>query len=247
MAMLVFFEVGACSSIFAESRAVGEPVAAPPEAQVRMAEPVRREFPIKEEIKILRAEKKNKMPYLDKKHINEVINVEYIRAKEAFAQTKVKTYEEVIARAVEVYLRMPGAEWQAAQPLSLIWVTYHNRHRYDEAEGYAKLALALLERSSQVSPWQLIGTLENLALTYQAHGRYEQAEELYRRSLGLQEKLEGGAASYRLESTLRNLRTVLRELGKYEESGQMQARADQMLQQLKASRAAAQGQAPTSP
>ena len=144
----------------------------------------------------------------------------------------------LFARAIDIYLSLPGAEPEEAGILFDIWVIYHNNHRYSEAEDYGRLAVAVLERAPQALPKHLVNALGNLSSTYAAHGRYEQAEELYRRSLALQEQLDGGKPSHSLFFTLVGLRRVLRELGKYEEANQMDARAEQMRQQLYASRAA---------
>ncbi len=66
-------------------------------------EPPRASFPISEEVKILRAERRSKMPYLDKGYIKETINKKTIQSKAVFSERGGQTLKDVVARAVEVY------------------------------------------------------------------------------------------------------------------------------------------------
>ena len=61
-----------------------------------------RSFPIGEEVKILRAEKRKKMPYLDRRFVKETINKKTVEKKADFTEKQAKTLEAVIERAMEV-------------------------------------------------------------------------------------------------------------------------------------------------
>lgn len=67
-------------------------------------------IPIREEVKILRAQRRQKMPYLDKSYIDEVINPDAIRTKQEFVEKRQKNLIEVIGRAVEVYTPAKAAK-----------------------------------------------------------------------------------------------------------------------------------------
>lgn len=58
-------------------------------------------IPLREEVRILRAEQRNKMPYLDKGHIKETINPEIIRTRIAFIEKPDKVLSDLIIRAAE--------------------------------------------------------------------------------------------------------------------------------------------------
>ena len=66
-------------------------------------EPPQSTFPIGEEVKILRAERRHKMPYLDQGYIKETINRKTIESKAGLSQQEAQTLSGVISRAVEVY------------------------------------------------------------------------------------------------------------------------------------------------
>lgn len=61
-----------------------------------------RSFPVGEEVKILRAEKKKKMPYLDRRYVKETINKKTVEKKGNFTEKGPKTLKAVIERAMEV-------------------------------------------------------------------------------------------------------------------------------------------------
>lgn len=73
-------------------------------------EPPRVTFPISEEVKILRAERRNKMPYLDKRYIKETLNKKTIQSKTQFSEKAGQTLKEVVARAVQVYTPAKAAK-----------------------------------------------------------------------------------------------------------------------------------------
>jgi len=65
-------------------------------------EPPPSTFPIGEEVKILRAERRKKMPYLDRGFVKETVNRKTVQSEEAFAQQTSKALQAVVERAVEV-------------------------------------------------------------------------------------------------------------------------------------------------
>ena len=78
----------------------------PPETKPEprpLVEPHRISIPIREEVKILRAERRSKMPYLEKGYVKETINSKLIKARETFAQKENKTLRDLIERAMQVY------------------------------------------------------------------------------------------------------------------------------------------------
>ena len=89
-------------SLYAQATPGGEAVTQPMDSAATVESP-KSVFPIGEEIKILRAERKHKMPYLDSGYINETINRKTIESKAAFSQEEAQTLSGVIGRAVEVY------------------------------------------------------------------------------------------------------------------------------------------------
>lgn len=67
-------------------------------------------IPVGEEVKILRQQRRQKMPYLDKGHIKESITAKSIGKKQSFTQKRKKTLEEVVGRAVDVYTPAKAAK-----------------------------------------------------------------------------------------------------------------------------------------
>ena len=61
------------------------------------------EIPLREEVKILRSQRRRKMPYLDKKTLKESLNSETVKARRAFNEKQTKTLKDVLERAAEVY------------------------------------------------------------------------------------------------------------------------------------------------
>lgn len=80
-----------------------------PEPKITV-EPASTTFPIKEEVKILRAERRKKMPYLDKGYVKETLNPEKFQAKQSFLTAGEKNLKEVIARAADVYTPAQAAQ-----------------------------------------------------------------------------------------------------------------------------------------
>ena len=60
-------------------------------------------LPIREEVKILRRERRKKMPYLDKGFMNEKISPKTIKGRQNFELKKKKVLKDLIDRALEVY------------------------------------------------------------------------------------------------------------------------------------------------
>lgn len=71
-------------------------------------------FPIREEVRILRAERKKKMPYLDRRYVHQTISPQALEAKRAFTQKDIKTLSEVISRSIEVYTPIKAARERIA-------------------------------------------------------------------------------------------------------------------------------------
>lgn len=69
-----------------------------------------REIPLREEVKILRAERRRKMPYLDKKTLKEGLNAKTVKAKRAFGEKQSQTLKDVLVRAAEVYTPARAAQ-----------------------------------------------------------------------------------------------------------------------------------------
>lgn len=67
-------------------------------------------IPLREEVKILRAERKNEMPYLDKGFVKETINKKSVQARAAFDQKENKTLNDLIQRAMQVYTPAKAAQ-----------------------------------------------------------------------------------------------------------------------------------------
>jgi len=61
-----------------------------------------RSFPIGEEVKILRAERRRRMPYLDRRSVKDEINRKTVQEEQAFVQQPSKALSSLLARAVEV-------------------------------------------------------------------------------------------------------------------------------------------------
>ena len=94
---IVFFLVTLTSPVF------GQPSGGPnPDEPQIHVESSNYAFPVGEEVKILRAERKKKMPYLDRRYVKETINKRTVKEKEKFAEKKGKNLDEVIERAVEI-------------------------------------------------------------------------------------------------------------------------------------------------
>lgn len=72
------------------------------EAKITVAPPATT-IPIKEEVKIFRAERRKKMPYLDHGYLKESISPKTVIAKQSFIGGGDKNLDEVINRAIEVY------------------------------------------------------------------------------------------------------------------------------------------------
>lgn len=82
-----------------------------PSAEPKISvEPPSTAFPIKEEVKILRAERRKKMPYLDKGYVKETIDPKKIQAKQVFTEGGEKTLKEIVARAENVYTPAQAAK-----------------------------------------------------------------------------------------------------------------------------------------
>jgi outer membrane protein TolC len=59
--------------------------------------------PIKEEVKVLRAERRKKMPYLDRGYLRETVSPKAVQAKQSFIEKREKALDDVIVRALSVY------------------------------------------------------------------------------------------------------------------------------------------------
>lgn len=92
--------------------ASGAPKSAPEVASKPkiVLEPERMTFPVKEEVKILRQERRQKMPYLDRGYLKETISLRSLQAKQTFVQKEEKTLKEVIHRSTEVYTPVKAAK-----------------------------------------------------------------------------------------------------------------------------------------
>lgn len=66
--------------------------------------------PPSEEVKLLRMEKRRKMPYLDSGYLKESVNARSLQKKHDFSQSEQKQLEEVINRAIEVYTPAKAAK-----------------------------------------------------------------------------------------------------------------------------------------
>lgn len=75
-----------------------------PQIETRVA------IPAKEEVKILRAEKTRKMPYIDRSFLKETLNSKTVQAKESFVEKEVKDLNAVTLRAMEVYTPAKAAK-----------------------------------------------------------------------------------------------------------------------------------------
>ena len=60
-------------------------------------------IPIHEEVKILRAERRKKMPYLNEAFIKQSINEKTLEAKQSFSESGSKNLQDVVSRAIDVY------------------------------------------------------------------------------------------------------------------------------------------------
>lgn len=60
-------------------------------------------IPIREEVKILRAERRRKMPYLDRGALKDAVNSKTVLSKQNFSKSSKKDLQEVTRRAIEVY------------------------------------------------------------------------------------------------------------------------------------------------
>ncbi len=80
-----------------------------PEPKITIA-PSASGIPIKQEVKILRTQRRKKMPYLDRGYLKESINPEIITAKESFTGDKDQDLNEVISRALQVYTPAKAAK-----------------------------------------------------------------------------------------------------------------------------------------
>ena len=89
-------------TLYAQTAPGGAAVTQPVDPKATLESP-KSVFPIGEEIKILRAERKHKMPYLDSAYIKETINRKTIESKTAFSEQEAQTLSGVVSRAVEVY------------------------------------------------------------------------------------------------------------------------------------------------
>lgn len=77
------------------------PAKSTPEPKIEV-EPESTTIPIKEEVKILRAERRQKMPYLDRKFIKETINKKTLQKKREFLGDLDKALGDVVNRALEI-------------------------------------------------------------------------------------------------------------------------------------------------
>lgn len=66
-------------------------------------------IPAKEEVKILREERKRKMPYLERGYLKETVNLKAVEDKTAFIQIERKGLNEITSRAIEVYTPVKAA------------------------------------------------------------------------------------------------------------------------------------------
>lgn len=93
-----FTQISSAQTTSAPTQPVGE---MEPEANI-VVEPPHPLLPAREEVKILRAERKLKMPYLDKRYVKETINRKTVEAKQLFLQREEQGLEGVIDRAMNV-------------------------------------------------------------------------------------------------------------------------------------------------
>ena len=94
-------------SIFAPlSQSATSPQPVPPkdgaEPKIEVA-PRNFSMPTREEVKILRAERRKKMPYLDRGYIKETINSKTVKATQTFEQKGEQVLKDLISRSLEVY------------------------------------------------------------------------------------------------------------------------------------------------
>lgn len=90
-AVIIFLSLFLARDLFAQNSS---------EPQI-VIDPSQRSFPVGEEVKIRRAEKRKKMPYLDRRYVKETINRKTIEAQFAFTQKEAKTLDAAIARSIE--------------------------------------------------------------------------------------------------------------------------------------------------
>src|SRR3989338_647004 len=109
----VFYIIVFSLCLISEKMSTAQPV--PPlkddsEKKINIEEGKSSAIPVREEVKILRAQRRQKMPYLDKSYIDEAINPDAIRTKQEFVEKRQKNLLEVIDRAVEVYTPAKAAK-----------------------------------------------------------------------------------------------------------------------------------------
>lgn len=97
-----FLPLGFSEPSPASLEAPSEPTAGAPPQEISI--------PLREEVKILRAERRKKMPYLDKGYVKERINKKTVQAREAFEEKGNKTLNDLIERAMKVYTPAKAAK-----------------------------------------------------------------------------------------------------------------------------------------
>lgn len=65
---------------------------------------------ISHEVKIFRAERRKKMPYLDRGYLRDTINAKTVRSKQDFAHLHQRTMKDIMNRAMEVYTPAKAAK-----------------------------------------------------------------------------------------------------------------------------------------
>lgn len=81
-----------------------------PAASAKTSPEKRITLPVRDEVKILRKERRNKMPYLDKGYVKETINSKAVKSREIFAQKGSKTLNDLMERSLQVYTPAKAAK-----------------------------------------------------------------------------------------------------------------------------------------
>ncbi len=102
---MVFFLILLFASILFPPLGFSEPASAP-----KSSSETKVSIPVGEEVKILRRERRNKMPYLDKGFVKETIHKKSIQWKAEFEQKEDKTLNDLIERALAIYTPAKAAK-----------------------------------------------------------------------------------------------------------------------------------------